>query len=262
MVFTLPQYAKRYSDEGFKSFLSKIFATKTVLFLGYSLSETEILSTISRASGPPSYALVPYSAGDESLCEHYQQYYQVWNINQIPYYVGNDNYYILDKILKNWLEYILDWSKKRQRDTDNLLNFVETSPVDVSPEHLLHLIQNEDLLNRFLHKLLDSKYGSEWIIRLFDYLFDKPANEIPYYAEDPTKAPRWYPLIILSHIFEKNPDSTELQSKVFGLIQTICSNSVPPKGQYLNPIILTEYTRMLSLIPGSMMTAYLLEPLF
>ncbi|PIP76383.1 MAG: hypothetical protein COW85_14530 [Ignavibacteria bacterium CG22_combo_CG10-13_8_21_14_all_37_15] len=90
LIFTLPEYFKRYNLQTFKDFLREIFNKYTVLFLGYGLSEFELLEYLfihnkSENVEVKHFMLAPYFLGEENIMEMEKYYYDDMNIQIVPY---------------------------------------------------------------------------------------------------------------------------------------------------------------------------------
>ncbi len=111
LVFTVSEYMKRYRDEQFRRFLDQIFRDFTVLFLGYGLSEFEILDFILRYNGeitrqPKHFMLSPFYKGEENILSYEQEYYNDLGITVLGYEKDEKGYKQLIDIIKCWNEEI------------------------------------------------------------------------------------------------------------------------------------------------------------
>lgn len=111
LIFTVPSYLQRYRKNDFRDFLKKIFNEYTVLFLGYGVSEFEILDFILRDSKNPSLAprhfmLSPFYKGEENILGYEQTYYNDLDIKVLGYEKDAKGYGQLAEVLKRWNEEI------------------------------------------------------------------------------------------------------------------------------------------------------------
>jgi len=74
LIFTVPQYIKRYNNPTFKKFLSTIISDKyTVLFIGYGMAEFELLDFLVTKFDPKKgkelkhFILLPFYRGEENI---------------------------------------------------------------------------------------------------------------------------------------------------------------------------------------------------
>ena len=111
LVFTVTSYFKQYQDKNFRNFLTKIFNEYTVLFLGYGITEFEILDfilrdNIKRAAFPRHYMLSPFYKGEENILDFEQIYYNELGITVLGYEKDTKGFHQLTDILKRWNEEI------------------------------------------------------------------------------------------------------------------------------------------------------------
>lgn len=92
LIFTVSAYMQRYTQyPEFRRFLARIFHEYTVLFLGYGVSEFEILDFILRenhrnpASDPRHFMLSAFYRGEENILSYEQAYYNDLGINILGY---------------------------------------------------------------------------------------------------------------------------------------------------------------------------------
>lgn len=110
MVVTAEHYLDAYERGGWiEKFLETLFTDRTVVFIGSSLSEMEILRFVrSRTSkkGRPvlldHYALVGASRHDTDLMEYQGEYCQQLGIELIPFCTDDNGYFQLVDILREW----------------------------------------------------------------------------------------------------------------------------------------------------------------
>lgn len=111
LVFTVPEYIHRYNNEGFKKFLKNVFTNYTVLFLGYGMSEFELLDFLITKFDSTSdkkeikhYTLLPFYSGEENILGFEQSYYNPMGIQVIGYEKDEKGYNQLYYVLKKWNE--------------------------------------------------------------------------------------------------------------------------------------------------------------
>ncbi len=116
LIFTVAGYMNRYSNQDFQNFLARIFREYTVLFLGYGLSEFEILDFILRGDDkvgdedhkkePKHYMLSQFYRGEHNILELQQAYYNDLNINVIGYAMDDKGYHQLSEVINVWSQKI------------------------------------------------------------------------------------------------------------------------------------------------------------
>ena len=116
-VFTIDRYLKRYNKSEFRLFLEQIFEHYIVLFLGYGLSEFEILDFLiakydkKTQAGlyqePKHFILLPFFKGEENILKFYQTYYNPMGVRVLAYESDKDGYNTLYEIIKTWRSEVL-----------------------------------------------------------------------------------------------------------------------------------------------------------
>ena len=107
LVFDVSKYIDRYNQPEFRNFLQTIFKTDyVVLFLGYGLSELEILDhLITNSSGKTDkkhFFVKGFFSGQEDLVSFESYYFKDLGIELIPYNLDNKGYEQLVDVLKKW----------------------------------------------------------------------------------------------------------------------------------------------------------------
>jgi len=108
LVFDLPSYFEKYSNLEFKNTLKKIFSGNTVLFLGYGMTELEILEfLLEKSIGKsiePLYLLSGYYSSELDYFRLEQTYYDSMNIKVIPYRLDSIGYEQLGIVISEWVQ--------------------------------------------------------------------------------------------------------------------------------------------------------------
>ena len=116
-IFTVDSYIQFYSSNRTQAFLKEIFKGEyTVLFVGYSLSEYEILQNIFLAINSKEdlvlykhFLLVPIYSKDLAKFNIEKDYLKIFSVKAIPYFVDYEGYsrlkYVLDVLRKKIREY-------------------------------------------------------------------------------------------------------------------------------------------------------------
>ena len=109
LVFTVPQYIRQYNHSGFKNFLEEIFKYYTVLFVGYGMSEFELLDFLitkfdstNEKKEIKHYILLPFYKGEENILSFEQSYYNSMGIQVIAYEKDENGYYQLYYVIQKW----------------------------------------------------------------------------------------------------------------------------------------------------------------
>ena len=161
LVFTASQYLKRYSDTNFQRFLRKLFEKYVVLFIGYGLSEFELLDFLILKSNPVApniipkhFTLMPYFSYEKAIAKHNDLYFKELNIQTIPYAIDKKGYEQLINIFDNWAAQICD-------NTFYFTNIIaELKAIIESSE------DERDKANKILQLIKDNTVAFEEFIRL------------------------------------------------------------------------------------------------
>lgn len=106
-VLTTGNYVHHYNDdEGLKGFLSDVFKSHTVIFLGSGMQEFEILVHCLENSSSQHYALVGTGLGQENLFRIKKAYFSNIKVKAIPYYLDFQGYERLTILLNSWIKEI------------------------------------------------------------------------------------------------------------------------------------------------------------
>jgi len=113
MVVTTRHYLAHYDDEMVQHFLNELFEKKTVLFIGYSLEEAEILEHILRRGGVKNtkvkkrFALQAFFLSQDPLYRKLHDYYQKsFGVHLIGFVRDHNDFSQLEIIAKTWAEQI------------------------------------------------------------------------------------------------------------------------------------------------------------
>jgi len=137
LVFTVDRYIERYQDEAFRKFLTYIFDSGiyTVLFIGYGLSEFELLDyVIGKASSEETkgnikkscrhFALLPYYNEEEHLKDIHQLYYNHLGIKILAYRKNEKGYEQLFYVIRNWYDLQIRKTQLIPKTFEDIENFV------------------------------------------------------------------------------------------------------------------------------------------
>jgi len=104
-VLTTEDYLIAYYVEKstLKSFLTEIFKTYTIIFIGYGLEEFPILEHILKG-GNEHYALIGTYLNETNFLRFKQEYLKPLKIKSIPFFLDFNGYIRLNIILDSWLQ--------------------------------------------------------------------------------------------------------------------------------------------------------------
>ncbi|BAI79797.1 conserved hypothetical protein [Deferribacter desulfuricans SSM1] len=234
IIFTVPDYIKRYNQEKFNNFLKKIFEEYIVLFLGYGLAEFELLDFLITKSEKRSkykelkhFILIPFYRGEENILSFERYYYNSMGIEVIPYEKDEKGYEQLYEVLKNWNEEINQVSGYLY-DTYEYLEKFANNYEKSEEDKVFQLIKNDEPQRHYFFKCLASTSNPfPWLKPLKEKVYFNPADN-PKPQEVPDKKgyffiPHWNILGYLENVAKKNKEapSDEITNLLLEIIQEI-----------------------------------------
>lgn len=232
IIFTTQEYINHYNKGNVKNFLKIIFNSDfTVLFVGYSLSELEILDYVllkgdlslekSRESEEiKHFILLPFFKAESNMFEYERKYFAGLNVSAIPYAIDEKGY--------NQLYYVIeDWEKKINISSPFLYNsydFIEQNInqyIEANASKIFQLIRNDEHFRNHFFKNLKS---IEWFYPIKEKGYFKPdintqpqkATEEGYYS-----IPRWNVLPYLEKISQQIYKNEEYTDELLKIIKDV-----------------------------------------
>lgn len=171
LVFTTKQYLQRYQTPQYQEYLKAVFTTKTVLFIGYGMSEFELLDFLIQKtnSAIQHFIMVPYFTYTQPIATAMKEYYSELGIKQIDYYIDEKGYPYLADILDNWLINIRLKSNLPSRILLRIREIVKFAPSDdLIKEEALQMIKSDRMVEKEFFDNLTShtQYDVDWLIAL------------------------------------------------------------------------------------------------
>ncbi|MCL4546355.1 MAG: SIR2 family protein, partial [Deltaproteobacteria bacterium] len=118
IVMTLTDYMEYYKNNSNATILlEEIFASYTVVFVGYGLEEYEILEFMiskykkEKTVAPRHFMLFPLFKHEENLLKFYENYYLDLGINIVHYFIDKNGYEQLSAILEEWSNIIHEYAR-------------------------------------------------------------------------------------------------------------------------------------------------------
>lgn len=226
LVFTVPQYIKRYNNQTFKKFLEKIFSEFTVLFVGYGMAEFELLDFLitkfesnNKEKELKHFILLPFYKGEENILEFEQYYYNSMGIRVLPYAKDNKGYAQLYDVIKNWnreINQVSTYLYDSYQEIEDIANNYSKEKA----ERIFQIIKNDEpQRNYFFQILASSPNPFPWLKPLnekgyFDPQNNPPPQEVPDSKEFFT-IPYWNVLGYLENVAYKikdNPDTEVIET--------------------------------------------------
>lgn len=130
MVFRLTRYFEQYNNPNYQDFLNKL-KSKTILFLGYGLSEFELLEYFFKngnAKEKKYFLLNGYFGGEDDYLKFEQVYYDEMGIIIKPYLMDQKGFSQLTEVVKSWSEEIENRSlilTQQLNEIDEVLGLTE-----------------------------------------------------------------------------------------------------------------------------------------
>jgi hypothetical protein len=232
LIFTVPQYIKRYNVKQFKMFLENIFTDYLVLFVGYGMAEFEMLDFLltkfdsNKGKELKHFMLLPFYKGEENILDFEQYYYSSMGIRVVAYEKDEKGYGQLYEVIKNWNSTINQTSTylyDSYQEIEDVVNNYEENRAD----KIFQIIKNDKPQeNYFLKKLASSNNPFPWLKPLKEKGFFSPGNN-PLPQEVPDKKgftiPHWNVLGYLENIASqnaKNP-SDEVTELLLDIVNSI-----------------------------------------
>jgi len=220
MVFTLEQYIERYKNSNpLVKFLKKVFFPRndlTILFLGYGMSEMEILQFFFEKIGKSQsiqkrYIFKEYFHGDEDLIDADEAFFKSMGINVIEYYIDTKGYEgITDELA------IIE-GLKREIITERCQR-LSVKPTPENIQEILKYIKSNISVEEYFFKTIlsepDYQYTLDWFIPLYENGYFNPENNPKIkketrLGEEMETIQRWiviHYLIRVSYLNKQSPD--------------------------------------------------------
>lgn len=205
LVFTVPQYIQRYTDKPFREFLETIFEEYVVLFVGYGMSEFELLDFLitkfdpDKGKKPKHFILLPYFTGNENSLVLDQHYYNSMGISVVGYENDEKGYDQLYDIIKEWsseINQISAYPSDSRKEIDDAIDNYKEDVVD----RIFQIIRNDKPIeNYFFKKLASTDNPFPWIRHLKERGYLNPKNNPP-----PQEVPYWNVLGYLENVATQN----------------------------------------------------------
>jgi hypothetical protein len=151
IIFTTQDYIKHYNTNEIKDFLKHIFTKFTMLFVGYNLSELEILDYVLLKGSPfeEKYTefrhsiLLPFYKVERNTFKFEREYYATLNMSAVPYAIDEKGYEQLYYIIEAWEKEINTISpflyKSYRFIEQNIDDYIEKNAIEV-----FQLIKNDE----------------------------------------------------------------------------------------------------------------------
>lgn len=178
LIFTEDKYLSEYQPGNeLPDFLRQVMHDKTVLFIGYGLSEFEIINAAFEPVVPSSntlkhYLLEGFFNYEQEMCDAKAEYFASINVNLIPYSKDECDYDQQAKIISSWIDELKHKTPYNSRGVQAILDALDEFSVKNQQIVKQRLKRTDSLKDSFLIAMLNElpKHQNcfEWIIFLFD----------------------------------------------------------------------------------------------
>jgi len=209
MVFSADQYLSRYSSGKYKSFLKRVFSNNnyTILIVGYSLSELELLDffvnsnkkEIHKSVGK-TFLLEGYYSYESSLVDENIDYYKILGIDLVPYSKDKNGFQELVNVLDKIKKKVCEESEKTINDLSELFATINSRPsklrFDKFKNRYLDLDDNKRIY--LFEQIEKSKYKVEWANKIRKDTFFASKSDDQAYLSDSKNVPNPLHIFFLS----------------------------------------------------------------
>jgi hypothetical protein len=131
IIFTVPQYLARYRNPNFGAFLTQIFSSYSIIFLGYGLEEFEILDFLVTKMGKGMVGLnhcilLPYYQGENYLLDFDTDYFKPLGIQVVGYEKDQNGYAQLYNVVKKWKKDLTELTDVQHESVKTMEEVVDT----------------------------------------------------------------------------------------------------------------------------------------
>ena len=178
LVFTTDSYLKAYRPDNPRvGFLKHIFQNYTVLFLGYGLSEFELLDFLFLKSSSSNqhmhYVLNGYFSYEEPLREARALYYGALGIQQLVYVKDDKGYEAQIEVIRAWVNQLQDKTYLQSLTIDDLRRCMKEPNIENKTALRRILAEHHKGSKTMLHTAFqiapETGYGVEWMLYFWDY---------------------------------------------------------------------------------------------
>jgi hypothetical protein len=165
LIFSTTSYLEHYFQDGkdktpLKKFLDKLFEKCTVIFLGTSLEELQILEVV-RKTKKKHYALMPTYFENLQLLELKAQYLKSLNLIILPYFLDNEGFSRLYKVLDAWKN---ETQINSPKGVDFAILISENIKNDKNEDQILYSIKEDP--KKYIYLLRQPINSSIWFYKL------------------------------------------------------------------------------------------------
>lgn len=160
LVFTTDAYLEAYqNDKPMPEFLRTVMDKKHVLFLGYGLTEFEILNSVfkpkSKDKANRHYILEGFFSYQKELQSAIKSYYSTLGITLIPYCKDNNGYDEQITIIDQWVQELSHNTSYNSKEIQDILSSLDIFNDENKHRVLRDVTREDDLKNTFIVAILN-----------------------------------------------------------------------------------------------------------
>ncbi len=172
LVFTTDKYLQTYANERFRNTIKHLFeiGEHTILFIGYGLSELELLDFLVNTGVPSdrlnrTFLLNGYFNCDEDMVKEEEDYYKIYGISLITYELDKNSYGELINVLDYIKHHVQTYSELMVENIDEILKIFSEEPTNRNIQTILNRYSflNTDEKKIFGNYLMKSPFLEKWI---------------------------------------------------------------------------------------------------
>ena len=174
LVMSNFDYIKMYhhGEKKNSTFLKSIFDNYTVIFIGYGLAELPILETIFKSDDSVSkqlhinqkhYLLFDSFESETSLRDVYQNYFEKFNINLLPYFLDETGYDRIVNVLSSWIKLLKIENSRIIKEASIIEDFLANGSINSLNSIIVRIKQDQTrvLFNHFFKKVDNIEYYAQ-----------------------------------------------------------------------------------------------------
>lgn len=229
LIFTERQYAENYlPNEKLGKVLTKLIKSdNTIVFIGYSMSEFELLKYfINPKDDTLKYRLCKLDAyfhsEEETRLKLDEAYFKALGVTLLPYFIDKNGYDALLDVLENWIKRINSQISPAGLLHLDLENAILNKPSTTSKHLVIKNFANVD--PAFIQEIITkSKYYREWIKILWNAtpLFNPEPYFVVLPSTDKTTRTFWSGLLIIRNYISKKQIDEKIDEKLNRMMKMV-----------------------------------------
>jgi hypothetical protein len=215
LIFTVRRYIQRYNGPQFRDFLKEIFDNYVVLFVGYGMSEFELLDFLITRFDSNSgkelkhFILLPFYRGEENILVFEQSYHSAMGIQVLGYEKDERGYEQLYEVIRSWNKEINQTSAylyDSYREIEDVIDNYDKEKVD----RVFQIIRDKPQEDHFFKRISSAGNPFPWLKHLKERGYIEPQhNPQPQEVQDQKgyfSIPKWNVLPYLENVATQNAE--------------------------------------------------------